>query len=73
MKPDQSDLEDREEITKHIAGSEKGVGRNHISVGGNSMCKDPMTGVSIIHSQNKHETEIQKVRGNMVSLGGEKK
>lgn len=32
------------------------------------MWKDPVTEVSITHSQNKHEAGIQKVRGNMVSL-----
>lgn len=33
------------------------------------MCKDPVTGVSIIHSQNKHEAGIHRVKGNMVDLG----
>lgn len=68
MKSDQSDLEDHEEINKHVAGDEKGLAEITFQME-EHMCKDPVTGVGIIHSQNKHEAGIQKVKGNMVDLG----
>lgn len=32
------------------------------------MCKDPVAGGSMMHSQNKHVSGIQKARGSMASL-----
>ena len=39
---------------------------NHIPARENSMCKDPVAGGTLMHSQNKHG--ILEVRGSMASL-----